>query len=119
MSRLCELFHQIMEAPAHLRSVTMLLMVGTLLAVIPFGGVRSEGFGPPKVGQVLDQRKEFLVGYGKGCEGWQLWAAWLFLLSIGRPRLVRKFGTSFHTAPGCLFNNQNLLGGRTHIIFQH
>ena len=70
MSRLYEPFHQIMEAPARLRSVAMLLMVGTLLVMIHFGCVRSEGFGPPKVEQVLDH-KEFLVGYGKGCEWWQ------------------------------------------------
>ena len=57
-----ELFHQIMEAPARLRSVSMLLMVGALLTVIHFGGVHSEGSGPPEVGHVLDKRKEFLVG---------------------------------------------------------
>ena len=119
MSRLYELFHQTMEAPARLRSVTMLLIVSTLLAVIPFGGVRSEGSRPPEAGQVLDLREEFLVGYVKGCEKWQLWAALLFLPSIGRSWPVWKFGTSFYTTPGCLFGNQNLLGGLTHVIFQH
>ena len=108
-----------MEAPARLRSVTMLLMVGTLPAVIPFGGVRSERSGPPEARQVLDPREQFLIGYGKGCEGWQLWATFLFLPSTGGLWPVRKFGTSFRTAPGCVFGNQNLLGGRTHVVFQH
>ena len=58
-----------MEAPACLRSVTVLLMIGTLLTMIPLSWVRSEGSGPPEVGQVLDHREELLVGYGKGCEG--------------------------------------------------
>ena len=61
MSRLYEPFHQIMEAPACLRSVAMLLVVGTLLAVISFGWVRSEGSGPPEVEQVLDHREELLI----------------------------------------------------------
>ena len=50
MSRLYELFNEVMEAPACLRSVVVLLMVGTLLAIIPLGWVCSKGSGPPEVG---------------------------------------------------------------------
>ena len=69
MSHPYELFDQIMEVPACLCCVTMLLMVGTFFTMIPFGWVRSEGFGPPEVGHVLDHREKLLIGYGKGCEG--------------------------------------------------
>ena len=119
MSRLYEFFHQIMEAPACLRSVTVLLMVGTLLTMIPLGWVCSEGSEPPEVGQVLDHTEELLVGYGKGCEGWPFWAALFFLPSVRRPWPVRKFGTSFRTTSGCLTDNQDLLGGCAHVVLQH
>ena len=111
MSRLYEPFDQIMEAPALLRCVTMLLMEGTFFTMIPFGWVRSEGSRPPEVGHVLDHREKLLIGYGKGCERWYLRATWPFLPSIGRLWLVRKFGTSFRTPSGCLSGNQDLLGG--------
>ena len=69
MSRPYELFDQIMEAPAGLRCVTMLFMVGTFFTMIHFGWVRSEGSGSPEYGHVLDHREKLLIGYGKGCEG--------------------------------------------------
>ena len=50
-----------METPAPLRSVAMLIMVGTLLVIISLGWVRSEGSGPSEVGQVLDHREELLI----------------------------------------------------------
>ncbi|RVW99547.1 E3 ubiquitin-protein ligase MIB2 [Vitis vinifera] len=90
MSRLYEPFHQIIEAPACLRSVTVLLTV-------------------------LDHREELLIGYGKGCEGRPFWTALFFLPSTGRPWPVRKFGTSFRTTSGCLTGNQDLLGGCGHV----
>ncbi|RVW85608.1 hypothetical protein CK203_037578 [Vitis vinifera] len=69
MSRPYEPFDQIMEAPACLRCVTMLLMEGTFFTMIPFGWVHSDGSRPPEVGHVLDHREKLLIGYGKGCEG--------------------------------------------------
>ena len=119
MPRPYELFDQIMEAPAHLRCVAMLLMVGAFFTMIPFGWIRSEGSGPPEVGDILDHREKILIGYGKRCEGWLFRAALFFLHSIGRPWPVRNFGTSFRTTSGCLSGNQDLLGGCAHIIFEH
>ena len=119
MSRLYESFDQIMEASACLRCVTMLLMEDTFFTMISFGWVRSEGSRPPEVGHILDHREKLLIGYGKGCEGRQFRATLSFLLSLGRPWLVRKFGTSFRTTSGCLSGNQDLLGGCAHIIFEH
>ena len=119
MSRLYEPFHQIMEASTCLCSVVVLLMVGTLLSMIHFGWVRSEGSGPPKVGEVLDHRVELLVGYGKGCEGRPFWAALFFLPPTERPWPVRMFGTSLRATSGCLTGDQDLLGGCSHVIFEH
>ena len=56
-----ELFDQIMEAPAGLRCVTMLLMVGTFFTMIPLGWVCSEGSRPPEVGHILDHREQLLI----------------------------------------------------------
>ena len=61
MSRPYELFDQIMEVPARLRCVTMLLMVVTFFTMIPFGWVRFEGSRPPEVGHVLDHREKLLI----------------------------------------------------------
>ena len=61
MSRFCESFYQIMETPASLRSVTMLFIVSTFLAMISLGWVDSDEPGPPEVGQVLDHREELLI----------------------------------------------------------
>ena len=111
MSRPYKSLDQIVEAPTHLRCVTMLLMIGAFFTMILFGWVRSEGSGPPEVGHVLDHREKILIGYGKRCEEWLFRAALFFLPSTGRPWPVRKFGTSFRTTSGCLFGNQDLLGG--------
>ena len=119
MPSLYNLFHQVMEAPACLRSVAVLLMVGTLLTMIPSGRVRAEEFGPPEVGQVLDHREELLVGYGEGCEGRPFRTALFPLPSIERPWPIRGFGTSFHTTSGCLSSNQDLLGGCSDVIFEY
>ena len=119
MSCLYEPFHKVMEAPAFLRSLVVLLMVGTLLTMIPSGRVRSKGSGPPEVGQVLDHMEELLVGYGEGCEGRPFRTALLPLSSIGQPWPVRGFDTSFRTTSGCLSGNQDLLGGCSHVIFEH
>ena len=119
MSRLYEPFDQIMEAPACLCCVTMLFMEGTFFTMIPFGWVRSDGSRPPEVGHVLDHREKFLIGYGKGCEGRPFQATWPFLPSIGRSWSVRKFGTSFRATSECLSGNQDLLGGCSHVIFEH
>ena len=85
MSRPYEPLDQIMEAPIDLHCVTMLIMIGAFFTMIPFGWVRCEGSGPPEVGHVLDHREKFLIGYGKGCEGWLFQAALFFLPSIGWP----------------------------------
>ena len=61
MSYFYKPFYQVMETPASLRNMTMLFVVSTLLAMISLGWVHSDGFGPPKVGQVLDHRKELLI----------------------------------------------------------
>ena len=61
MSCFYEPFYQIMEAPASLHSVTMLFMVSTLLAMVSLGWVRSDGSGPPEIGQVLDHREELFI----------------------------------------------------------
>ena len=61
MSRLNELFDQIMEAPACLSCVAVFLVEGTSLAMIPYGWVRSLGSGPPEVGQALDHREKFFI----------------------------------------------------------
>ena len=119
MSRPYEHFDQIMEAPACLRCVTMLFVEETFFTVIPFGWVCSEGSGPPEVGHVLDHREKLLVGYGKGCEGRPFRATWPFLPSIGWPWPVRKFGTTSRATSGCLPNNQDLLGGCSHVILEH
>ena len=50
-----------MEALASLHSVTMLFMVSTLLAMVSLGWVRSDGSGPPEIGQVLDHREELFI----------------------------------------------------------
>ena len=119
MSRPYELFDKIMEAPTGLCCVTMLLVVDTLFTMIPLGWVRSEGSRPPEVEHVLNHREKLLIGYGKGCEERLFRAALFFLPSIGRPWPVRKFGISFRTTSGCLSGNQDLLGGCSHVIFQH
>ena len=119
MSRPYELFDQIMEAPTRLRCVTMLLMEDTSFTMISFGWVCSEGSRPPEVGHVLDHKEKLLGGYGKGYEGRPFRATWPFLPSIGQPWLVRKFGTSFRATSRCLFGNQDLLGGYSHVIFEH
>ena len=119
MFRLYEPFDQIMEASARLCCVTMLLMVDTFLTMIPFGWVRFEGSEPPEVGQVLDHREKLLIGYGKGCEGRQFWAALFFLPPTERPWPVRMFGTSLRATSGCLTGDQDLLGGCSHVIFEH
>ena len=61
MSCFYEPFYQVMETPTSLRSMTMLFVVSTLLAMISLGWVRSDGSGPPEVGQVLDHREELLI----------------------------------------------------------
>ena len=119
MSRPYEPLDQIMEAPIDLHCVTMLIMIGAFFTMIPFGWVRCEGSGPPEVGHVLDHREKFLIGYGKGCEGWLFKAALFFLPSTGRPWPVRNFGTSFRTTSRCLLGDQDLLGGCSHFIFEH
>ena len=119
MSRPYEPLDQIMEAPAYLHCVTMLLMIGAFFTMIPFGWVRSEGSGPPEVKYVLDHREKFLIGYGKGREGRPFRATWPFLPSIERPWPVRKFGTASRATSGCLPRNQDLLGGCSHVIFEH
>ena len=119
MSHIYEPFDQIMEAPSRLCCVTMLLMVDTFLTMILFGWVRSEGSGPLEVGHALDHRKKLLIGYGEGCEGRLFRIALLLLPSTGRPWPVRRFGTSFRTTSGCLSGNQDLLGGCSHVIFEH
>ena len=119
MSRLYEPFNQIMEAPAHLCCVTMLVMVDTFLTMILFGFVRSEGSGPPEVEHVLDHRKKLLIGYGEGCEGRSFRTALLLLPSSEWPWPVQRFDTSLRTTSGCLSDNQDLLGGYSHVIFEH
>ena len=61
MSCFYEHFYQTMEAPTSLRSVTMLFVVSTLLAMVSLGWVHSDGSGPLKVGLVLDHREELLI----------------------------------------------------------
>ena len=80
MSRPYKPLDQIMETPIDLHCVTMLLMVGAFFTMIPFGWIRSEGSGPPEVGDILDHREKILIGYGKRCEGRQFRAALFYCL---------------------------------------
>ena len=61
MSCFYEPFYQVMETLASLRSMTMLFVVSTHLAMISLGWVRFDGSGPPEVGQVLYHKKELLI----------------------------------------------------------
>ena len=89
-----------METLALLHSMPMLFMISTLLAMISLGWVRSDGFGPPEVGQVSDHRNKLLIRHSKGCEWWQLRVTLLSLPAARQPWLVPRFGTSFRVISG-------------------